>query len=124
MKSCVVYAAPEDVAEIRQLLGERGFEVRFLDRDPSAPLLSATGEPPLQGTIAADAIAPAVRDYLTVNRIQTAKDLGNLELNALAAAPGVTRESLTKFVRALARSERYPHADALQEFLVRRGIFI
>ena len=53
-----------------------------------------------------------------------AADLDRLGLPQLAAAPGVTRQALTAFVRSLARSERYPKPDMLQDFLISRGIFL
>jgi hypothetical protein len=120
MRSCVVYAADEDVPEIRAALQQLGFEVTFLAHHPTNPGAAA----PLNGVLAPDAMHEAVRTHLALNGIQTANDLGRLKLDDLASAPGVTRESLTRFVRALARSERYPDAEALQDFLVRRGIFV
>src|SRR5215213_8756311 len=116
MRSCTVYAADEDVNEIRGALQPLGFEVTFVARNPAAS--------PLKGVVPPEAMHQPVSDYLATNGIHAEQDLGRLDLNALAAAPGVTRDSLTRFVRALARSGSYPNADALQEFLVRRGIFV
>jgi hypothetical protein len=116
MRSCTVHAADEDIPEIRGALQHLGFEVTFVARKPTAS--------PLEGVVAPEAMHQPVSDYLATNGIHAEQDLARLDLNALAAAPGVTRESLTRFVRALARSGRYPDADALQEFLVRRGIFV
>ncbi|HWL73172.1 MAG TPA: hypothetical protein VNQ74_04825, partial [Burkholderiaceae bacterium] len=98
-----------------------GFAVTFLAHDPMAP---AASSPPLNGVVAPEAIDQPVSSYLSSNGIHTAQDLTRLKLDDLATAPGVDRASLTRFVRALSRSERYPDAQALQDFLVRRGIFI
>ncbi|HEX8254511.1 MAG TPA: hypothetical protein VF846_15310 [Thermoanaerobaculia bacterium] len=113
-KKCVVIAAAEFADQIRAALEPLDFAVHFVAGDPSRPL---------DGVVSADAIDDRVRDYLASNAILAAKDLGRLDLNELASAPGVTRPALTRFVRELARSNRYPDAAALQDFLVRRGIF-
>jgi hypothetical protein len=120
MRPCIVYAADEDINEIRNALQPLGFAVTFLAHDPMA----AGASSPLNGVVAPEAIDQPVSSYLSRNGIHTAQDLTRLELDDLASAPGVDRASLTRFVRALSRSERYPDAEALQDFLVRRGIFI
>lgn len=51
-------------------------------------------------------------------------DLDRLDLDALAGAPGVGRHALHRFVRELSRSGRYPDSNRLQEFIIRRGIFV
>ncbi len=79
--------------------------------------------PPLEGIVAAEAIDAQIRSYLEQNGIVAARDLARLSLDGLAAS-GVTRPALTRFVRELARSGRYPDDEALQQFLIRRGIFI
>ncbi|HET7437370.1 MAG TPA: hypothetical protein VFN10_21875 [Thermoanaerobaculia bacterium] len=78
----------------------------------------------LKGVVDAAAIEPPVRDYLAAHGILSARDLERLDLDALAAAPSIGRTALRRFVRELAKSERYPDAEKLKEFLVRRGIFV
>lgn len=66
----------------------------------------------------------AIRAYLEQNDIATIADLRRLKLDELATAPGVTRQALRGFLKELDRSERYPDPEALQQFLIKRGIFI
>ena len=110
-KFCTITTAAENADEIRSALEPLGYAIDFV-------------ADPLAGVVAPDAMDEPVRAFLGTNGIATARDLGRLRLDDLAVAPGVTRHSLTRFVRELARSERYPDAAALQDFLVRRGIFI
>lgn len=77
---------------------------------------------PLAGII--ETIDDAIRAYLEQNDILTAADLRRLKLDELASAPDVTRHALRAFLRDLDRSGRFPDPDALQQFLIRRGIFI
>lgn len=79
---------------------------------------------PLAGIVDSSAIDESVRRFLDLNRIRTKDDLGKLDLDALAAQPGVTRNGLHAFVRALARSGKFPNEEALQDFVIRRGIFL
>ena len=101
----------------------------LIDRDvTSEELLAAIAKatrpfaPPLEGVIDSAAIDGHVRAHLERRGIIAESDLSQLDLDELASAVG--RPSLHKFVRELARSGRYPHEQKLQDFLVRRGIFI
>ena len=78
--------------------------------------------PPLAGVIDSAAIDAHVRAHLERRGILGESDLQHLDLDALAADVG--RPALHRFVRELARSGRYPHEEKLQDFLVKRGIFI
>ena len=78
--------------------------------------------PPLAGVIDAGAIDAHVRAHLERRGILAENDLPRLDLDELATDVG--RSGLQRFVRELARSGRYPHEQKLQDFLVRRGIFI
>lgn len=78
--------------------------------------------PPLAGVIDSSAMDAHVRAHLERRGILAESDLPRLDLDELASAVG--RPALHRFVRELARSGRYPHAEQLQDFLVRRGIFI
>ena len=78
--------------------------------------------PPLAGVIDSAAIDAHVRSHLERHGILGESDLPRLDLDDLAAAVG--RPALQRFMRELARSGRYPHEQKLQEFLVRRGIFV
>jgi hypothetical protein len=111
-KFCRITTAIDNIDEIRAALEPLGYVIDF------------TAGNPLAGVVSSDALDESVRTFLGRNGIASAADLGRLRLDELAAAPGVTRHALTRFVRELARSERYPDMDALQDFLVRRGIFI
>lgn len=62
--------------------------------------------------------------HLRERGILELSDLARLELDELAAAPGVTRQPLHRFIRELSRSGRYPDTNRLQDFIVRRGIFV
>ena len=104
--------AAEHIDEIRSTLEPLGYILDFAAGDP------------LAGVVPAEALDDHVRAFLGRNGISSVADLGRLRLDDLAAAPGVTRHALTRFVRELARSERYPDTAALQDFLVRRGMFI
>jgi hypothetical protein len=111
-KYCAITTDPANIEEIRAALEPLGFVLEF------------AAAVPLAGVVAAEAIEEPVRAFLAGKAIRTAGDLERLHLDDLDAAPGVTRQALTRFVRELARSERYPDPDALQDFVVRRGIFI
>lgn len=78
--------------------------------------------PPLAGVIDAGAIDAHVRTHLERHGILSESDLSRLDFDDLAAS--VARPSMHRFVRELARSGRYPNEQKLQDFLVRRGIFI
>lgn len=78
--------------------------------------------PPLAGVIDSAAIDAHVRTHLERRGILAESDLPRLDLDDLAA--DVTRPALHRFVRELARSGRYPHEQKLQDFLIKRGIFI
>jgi hypothetical protein len=77
---------------------------------------------PLAGVV--DELDAAVRAYLEQHDILTAADLRRLKLEELAQAPDVTRHALRAFLKELDRSGRYPDPEAMQQFLIRRGIFI
>jgi hypothetical protein len=66
----------------------------------------------------------AIASFLRDRGILEEKDLTRLDLDELAHAPGVTRQALQRFVRDLSHSGRYPDANRLQEFIIRRGIFV
>jgi hypothetical protein len=66
----------------------------------------------------------AIAQFLRNRGILEEKDLNRLDLDELAHAPGVARQALHRFVRDLSRSGRYPDANRLQEFIIRRGIFV
>lgn len=66
----------------------------------------------------------AILRHLRERGILETADLPRLNLDELAAAPGVTRQPLHRFIRELSRSGRYPDTNRLQEFIIRRGIFI
>jgi hypothetical protein len=112
-KYCRITTAAEHVEEIRSALEPLGFVLDF-----------SSAADPLAGVVPAEAMNEPLRTFLGSKGIVSAGDLKRLRLDDLIAAPGVTRQALTRFVRELAKSERYPDAEALQDFLVRRGIFI
>ncbi len=66
----------------------------------------------------------AIATFLRNRGILEEKDLNRLDLDELAHAPDVTRQALHRFVRDLSRSGRCPDANRLQEFIIRRGIFV
>lgn len=66
----------------------------------------------------------AILQFLLERGILETSDLGRLNLDELAAAPGITRQPLHRFIRELSRGGRYPDTNRLQEFIIRRGIFI
>ena len=66
----------------------------------------------------------AILRHLRERGILETSDLPRLNLDELAAAPGVTRQPLHRFIRDLSRSGRYPDTNRLQEFIIRRGIFV
>ncbi|HEY0371041.1 MAG TPA: hypothetical protein VGD79_03525 [Thermoanaerobaculia bacterium] len=92
-------------------------ELLGMIRDTTRPFA-----PPLAGVIDSAAIDAHVRTHLERRGILAEADLKHLDLDDLAAS--VARPALHRFVRELARSGRYPNEQKLQEFLVRRGIFI
>jgi hypothetical protein len=101
----------------------------MIDRDVTREeLLAAIAEatrpfaPPLAGVIDSAAIDAHVRAHLEQRGILGESDLPRLDLDDLAAVVG--RPALHRFVRELARSGRYPHEQKLQDFLIKRGIFI
>jgi len=77
---------------------------------------------PLSGVLDDAALDAAVRGHLERRGIVRESDLARLDFEDLAA--DVPRPALHRFVRELARSGRYPDPAKLQEFLIRRGIFI
>lgn len=91
------------------------------DVDAARPVWAAF---PLSDLLDPAAISDPVRRSLQQQRVFTAADLERLDLDALVKAPGMTRFTLTAFVKALSRSERYPKPDALRDFIIRRGIFV
>jgi hypothetical protein len=112
VKFCRIATHPDHIDELRAALEPRGFTIDFIALEP------------LAGVVSSDAMHENVRDFLVRANVIGPKDLARLNLDALATAPGVDHRSLARFVRALAKSERYPNAEVLQDFLVRRGIFI
>ena len=94
-------------------------------RDELLAMIEAAARPfapPLAGVVDSAAIDARVSAYLERRGILAQNDLPRLDLDDLAAEVG--RPALHRFVRALARSGRYPHEQKLQDFLVKRGIFI
>ena len=131
MKTCVVIAADEERAAIAAKGVPREFYAVTTDRAAivTADLLIIDGVwftrlRPLSGIVEAGAVDEAILRHLRERAILEAADLSRLDLDALAAAAGVTRQSLHRFVRELAHSGRFPEPDRLQEFIVRRGIFV
>jgi hypothetical protein len=131
MKTCVVIAADDERGAAAAAGVPRDFYEVTTDRAAvaTADLLVIDGVwfsrlRPLSGIIEAGAIDEAILRHLRERAILEAADLLRLDLDALAAAPGVTRQPLHRFVRELARSGRFPDPDRLQEFIVRRGIFV
>jgi hypothetical protein len=78
--------------------------------------------PPLEGVIDSAAMDAHVHKHLERRGILAESDLPRLDLDDLAA--DVPRPTLHRFVRELARSGRYPNQQKLQDFLIKRGIFI
>jgi len=78
--------------------------------------------PPLAGVLDSAAMDAHVSAHLERRGILAESDLPRLDLDDLAA--DVPRPTLHRFVRELARSGRYPHQQKLQDFLIKRGIFI
>jgi len=77
---------------------------------------------PLSGI--GNALDGAITSYLIAHGILEESDLPRLNLDELAGTPGIERKAFHSFVRDLARSGRYPDAVRLQDFVVRRGIFL
>jgi hypothetical protein len=71
-----------------------------------------------------DADDDAIAAYLRERGILEPHDLDRLNLDELAMAPGVGRQALHRFIRDLSRSGRYPETNRLQDFIIRRGIFV
>jgi hypothetical protein len=122
-------AGGNDAWYVLGLLHGQHRQAVLVDRDVSrddllAMIRGATRPfaPPLAGVIDAAAIDGHVRAHLERRGILAEGDLPRLDLDDLAAS--VARPALHRFVRELARSGRYPHQEKLQDFLVRRGIFI
>ncbi|HEV7920756.1 MAG TPA: hypothetical protein VGR02_08190 [Thermoanaerobaculia bacterium] len=140
---CRTIPLPVDEAGYRALAAAELVVADAADRDPHVAYAlglahglgkasSISGAPParpfrprgapLAGIV--DNLDAAIRAYLEQHDILAAPDLGRLQLDELASAPDVTRHSLRAFLRDLDRSGRFPDPDALQQFLIRRGIFI
>jgi len=119
MRRCVVIGEPVDVPrEVYDVSTDRGTL-------PDADLVIVDGVwfarlRPLDGMAGDEAIERHLRD----RGILEIADLPRLDLDELALAPDVTRHALHRFVRELARSGRHPSPDRLQDFIVRRGIFV
>jgi hypothetical protein len=131
MKTCVVIAADEERAAAAAAAVPREFYDVTTDRAAvaTADLLIVDGVwfsrlRPLSGIVDAGAVDEAILRHLRERAILEVTDLSRLDLDALAAAPGVTRQPLQRFVRELAHSGRFPEPGRLQEFIVRRGIFV
>lgn len=131
MKTCVVVANdPERAAAIAASI-PKIYDVRPLEQLASADLIvmDVNGEAmwltrlrPLAAIT--DTHDEAIARYLREHGVLDVADLAGLHLDELAAAPGVTPRALGRFIRDLSHSERYPDATRLQEFIVRRGIFV
>ena len=122
-------ACGNDAWYVLGLLHGQHRQAVMIDRDVTreellAAIANATRPlaPPLAGVIDSAAIDAHVRAHLERRGIIAESDLPRLDLDELAADVG--RPALHRFVRELARSGRYPHEQKLQDFLVRRGIFI
>ena len=130
MKRCVILAAdPDRAAAIAASVPAEVYEIVSNDQTATADLLllDANGATvwftrlrPLSAV--SDQLDDAVAQYLREHGILEVADLPRLNLDQLAAAVGP--RALQRFVRDLAHSGRYPNGDFLQEFIVRRGIFI
>jgi hypothetical protein len=122
-RTCVVVPADEALAgtiprELYDVITDRA-------AIPTADVLVIDGVwfsrlRPLEGMSDDEAILRHLRE----RGILETSDLGRLNLDELAAAPGVTRQPLHRFIRDLSRSGRYPDTNRLQEFIIRRGIFV
>lgn len=131
MKTCVVVAAtPERAAAIAASI-PRVYDVRPVEHLASADLvvMDVNGEAvwltPLRplATIT-ETHDEAITRYLREHGILEVADLARLNLDELATAPNVGPRALGRFVRDLSHSGRHPDAARLQEFIVRRGIFV
>ena len=121
--------AGNDAWYVLGLLHGQHLRAVMIDRDMTREELRAAIEnatrpfaPPLEGVIDSAAMDAHVRAHLERRGILDIVDLPRLDLDDLAA--GVPRPTLHRFVRELARSGHYPHEQKLQDFLIKRGIFI
>ena len=131
MKTCVVVAGDAERAAAIAAAIPRVYDVRPIEQLATADLivLDVNGEAkwltPLRplATIT-ESNDEAITRYLREHGILDVADLARLNLDELAIAPDVAPRALGRFVRDLSRSGRYPDASRLQEFVVRRGIFV
>ena len=86
--------------------------------DPRKIDLQRASNPFFGKPLAVGVIDPSVQAFLDARRITTADQL---DLDELAGA--VNRNALRGFLRELVRSRSYDE-KALQEFMIRRGIFL
>jgi hypothetical protein len=120
MRSCVVIGAGAENVP-RQFYDVSTDPARIIDAD--VVIIDGvwfTRLRPLDGMADDEAIVRHLRE----RGILEVADLGRLNLDELAAAPGVGRQALQRFVRALSRSGQHPDTERLQEFIIRRGIFV
>lgn len=129
MRTCVVVAADEERAAAMAAAIPRELYSVTTDRAAIATAdvlviddVWFTRLRPLAGIIDAAAVDDAILRHLRERGILEAADLGRLNLDELAAE--VARQPLQRFVRELSRSGRYPDAERLQQFIIRRGIFV
>lgn len=126
MKTCVVIAQDADritatIPDVYTVLPpEQIASADLIIMDINGEAVWLTRLRPL-AAIAND-LDDTVAQYLRTHGILETGDLPRLNLDELAAA--VTPRALQRFVRDLSRSGRYPDATRLQEFIVRRGIFV
>ncbi|HVG23247.1 MAG TPA: helix-hairpin-helix domain-containing protein [Thermoanaerobaculia bacterium] len=115
-RRCVIVGAPAEVPpELYEITADiAGADIAIIDGVWFSRLR------PLGGIADDEAIAQHLRE----RGVLDFADLERLNLDELAAAPGVGRQALHRFVRDLSRSNRYPDANRLQEFIIRRGIFV
>jgi hypothetical protein len=131
MKTCVIVASDAERAAAIAATIPKVYDVRPLEQLATADLIvmDVNGEAvwltrlrPLAAI--SDATDDAIARYLREHGILDVADLARLNLDELAHAPGVGPRALGRFVRDLSHSGRYPDATRLQEFIVRRGIFV
>jgi hypothetical protein len=63
-----------------------------------------------------------MRQWLVDHNVVYAEDVANIDLRALAEAPGVGKVTLGKFFAAILEHDLHPDAEALQEVIFRYGI--
>ena len=129
MRTCVVVAADEQQAAATAASIPRELYSVTTDRAaiPTADVLVIddvwfTPLRPLAGIVDPAAVDDTILRHLRERGILEASDLGRLNLDQLAADAG--RQALQRFVRELSRSGRYPDPERLQQFIIRRGIFV